>query len=62
MNKRQLIDAIQLANPTATETFLSQFDAPDLAQYLARLKDVQERAPKIATWVRPVRREMVSAA
>lgn len=62
MNKRQLIEAIQTANPSATERFLQQFDADSLQQYLNRLEDAARRAPKIAAWVRPVRRDQVRVA
>ena len=55
MDKRQLIEAIRQLNPSATIAFLEQFDAAALEQYRARLADTQERAPKIAAWVRPTR-------
>jgi len=61
MNKRQLIQAIQKANPSATDSFLEQFDAPDLAQYLDRLEDARARAPRITSWVRPAPRPMLMA-
>ena len=57
MDKRQLIATIRQFNPSATLAFLDQFDAPALEQYLNRLQDTQRRAPQIAAWVRPVRRE-----
>ncbi len=62
MNKRQLIDAIQNCNPSATEQFLQQFDEDALQQYLNRLEDAHRRAPKIKAWVRPVRRDHVRVA
>lgn len=62
MNKRQLIEAIRAANPSATEQFLQQFDEQSLQQYLNRLEDAARRAPQIATWVRPVRRDQVRVA
>jgi hypothetical protein len=58
MNKRQLIDAIRACNPSATESFLGQFDEDALQQYLNRLEDAQRRAPQIRSWVRPMRREL----
>ena len=56
MNKRQLVQAIQEINPTATSRFLEQFDEQSLQQYYHRLKDVDRRAPKInahVKWARP---------
>ena len=62
MNKRQLIEAIQQINPTATSRFLEQFDESSLEQYWNRLKDVDQRAPKIHAHVRLARPQYVSAA
>jgi hypothetical protein len=57
MDKRQLIETIRAFNPSATIAFLEQFDADALEQYRARLADTQRRAPQIAAWVRPTKRE-----
>jgi hypothetical protein len=61
MNKRQLIEAIQQANPSASNSFLEQFEVTDLMQYLARLEDARARAPRITAWVRPAPRQMLMA-
>jgi DNA-binding TFAR19-related protein (PDSD5 family) len=61
MNKRQLIEQIQVLNTTATEQFLSQFDESDLQQYLQHLQDAQKREKRIATFARkPSKLRMVS--
>lgn len=52
MDKRQLIQAIQQYNPSATEKFLTQFETVDLEQYLSHLKAAAERTVHIAGWVR----------
>jgi len=62
MNKRQLIEAIQQINPTATVRFLEQFDEASLQQYWNRLQDVEKRAPKISACVRPQRPQYLSVA
>jgi hypothetical protein len=62
MNKRQLIEAIQDINPTATTRFLEQFDENSLQQYFNRLKDVDQRAPKINARVKVSRPEYLSVA
>lgn len=62
MNKRQLIQAIQQINPTATTRFLEQFDENSLEQYWKRLRDVEQRAPKIHAHIRSIKPQYVSAA
>lgn len=47
MEKRQLIDDIRRLNATATERFLSQFDAPSLRQYLEHLNEARTRPGKM---------------
>ena len=47
MEKRQLIEDIRRLNATATERFLSQFDAPALRQYLDHLNDARTRPGKM---------------
>ena len=47
MQERQLIDAIRALNPSAQVEFLAQFSRSDLADYLRRLQDVQERRLQI---------------
>jgi len=43
MEKRQLIEAIRVVNPSATLKFLNEFDEPALRQYLEHLNDARSR-------------------
>ncbi len=52
MNKRQLIEDIRKINLGAEETFLMQFDASALHQYLEHLRNAQQHRVHIAGWVR----------
>jgi hypothetical protein len=56
MDKRQLIDSIRSLNPSTSATFLGQFDASSLRDYLNRLESVRRHETLIAEWVRPRRK------
>jgi len=61
MTKRQLIDEIRQINTSAQVEFLSQFQEPDLQQYLEHLQDALRRRVHIASWVRKTQKyRMVS--
>jgi hypothetical protein len=52
MDKRQLIEAIQLLNPSAQTTFLEQFNSGDLQQYLDFLKAAEGKRVHVNAFVR----------
>jgi hypothetical protein len=52
MTKRQLIDEIRKYNPTAQQTFLSQFDEDALRQYLEHLEFALGSPERKISWVR----------
>jgi hypothetical protein len=52
MNKRQLIGRIVRCNNRVEPTFLAQFDAASLKEYLHLLKVARERTPRVALWIR----------
>ncbi len=56
MNKRQLIDDIRKYNVTAQPTFLNQFDAESLKQYLQHLENAGRRNQTIAVVARKTNR------
>lgn len=60
MSKRQLIEAIQQLNPTATAPFLGQFADADLEAYLDRLRGIREGQIRLHT--RVTRHEDMKAA
>lgn len=55
MSKEEVISAIRHRNPSAAGAFLDRFETPLLAEYLRRLRALQDHAAADARWVRTSR-------
>jgi hypothetical protein len=51
MNKRQLIEEIQLLNTSVRTQFLAQFDEAALQQYLTSLQSAQTKRLRMPVWI-----------
>jgi len=52
MSKYEMIDRIRRVNRTVNETFLLEFDEPQLESYLQRLTRLQDQRGSNTGWVR----------
>ncbi len=55
LSREQLIDRIITVNPSATATFLDQFEEEALSQYLDHLTLASQPRGREARWIRPSR-------
>ena len=53
MSREQVVDQILSLNPSASSTFLDQFEARELGMYLRHLLSAQEPRGPMARWRRP---------
>jgi len=53
LSREQVLDQILALNPSASSTFLEQFDARELGMYLRHLLSAQEPRGPMARWRRP---------